>query len=46
MAEIDKGLESAISQKWSALIYCPIDPKEHVFPMIPGGNRLDQMIFW
>ena len=38
-------LEGILSQDGPALIWCKIEKEENVFPMVPAGKRLDQMVF-
>lgn len=40
-----EGLEEILSQDGPALIWCKIEKEENVFPMVPAGKRLDQMVF-
>ena len=40
-----KKLEKIITQPWPALIWCKIEKEENVFPMVPAGKALDQMVF-
>ncbi|MDA9129293.1 biosynthetic-type acetolactate synthase large subunit [Candidatus Gracilibacteria bacterium] len=38
-------LDDILSQDGPALIWCKIEKEENVFPMVPAGKRLDEMVF-
>lgn len=43
-AELDKLLGEIFSKKRSSLVNCIVSKEENVFPMIPGGRSVDEMI--
>lgn len=43
-AELDKLLGEIFSKKRSSLVNCIVSREENVFPMIPGGRSVDEMI--
>lgn len=44
LAELEATLKEALSHKGPALIDVLLPEVEDVLPMVPGGNRLDQMV--
>ena len=44
LSDLNK-LENILSQDGPALIWCKIAKEENVFPMVPAGKRLDEMVF-
>ena len=44
LAELEATLQEALSHKGPALIDVILPEVEDVLPMVPGGNRLDQMV--
>ncbi|MEM2282221.1 MAG: biosynthetic-type acetolactate synthase large subunit [Candidatus Hadarchaeales archaeon] len=42
--EVGEKLKEAIDSGKPAVLDIPIDPDEHVLPMVPAGGRLDQML--
>ena len=42
---MDKELWNILSSDGPSLIWCKIAKEENVFPMVPAGKRLDQMVF-
>lgn len=42
--ELDEILRKIFSEKKSALVNCIVSKEENVFPMIPGGKSVDEMI--
>lgn len=42
--ELDKVLTKIFCEKKSALVNCIVSKEENVFPMIPGGQSVDEMI--
>lgn len=42
--EVGEKLKQAIESGKPAVLDIPIDPDEHVLPMVPAGGRLDQML--
>ena len=44
LAELETTLQEALSHKGPALIDVILPEVEDVLPMVPGGNRLDQMV--
>ncbi|MGB6130080.1 MAG: acetolactate synthase, large subunit, biosynthetic type, partial [Psychrilyobacter sp.] len=42
--ELDKLLGEIFSIKRSSLVNCIVSKEENVFPMIPGGKSVDEMI--
>lgn len=43
-AEIGPKLREALASEKPAVLDIPLDPDEHVLPMVPAGGRLDQML--
>ena len=42
--ELDKLLTKIFCEKKAALVNCIVSKEENVFPMIPGGKSVDEMI--
>ena len=44
--EIDKLLIKIFCEKKASLVNCIVSKEENVFPMIPGGKSIDEMIMF
>jgi len=44
--ELDELLKKVFSEKKSSLVNCIVSKEENVFPMIPGGESVDEMIIF
>lgn len=45
LGNMDAQLQWILAEKWPALIWCKVEKEENVFPMVPAGKRLDEMVF-
>ena len=43
-AQLDQALTRAAHSKKPVLILCPVDPEQMVFPMLPPGGRVEDML--
>ena len=43
-SELDSALDELLAAKGPALLEVTIPPDENVYPMVPGGKRLDEMV--
>ena len=43
-SDLDKALDQLLATKGPALLEVTIPPDENVYPMVPGGKRLDEMV--